>query len=122
VLASHGVELVSYLYGQTEWNPQGQGICTAVLVSEENKEQAAEAIAEFIKITLQEDLRPDGKSIWDCVDGSIFLVTDTREDGKYQSIRNIPFGLSPEYTWIYDVSVTAEKLAEEIVIKNRVLY
>lgn len=118
VFASHGVELVSYLYGQTSWNPEGKGICTAVLVSEENKDRAADAIAAFIKVTLQEDLRPDGKSIWDCVDGSIFLVTDTREAGKYQSIRNIPFGLSPEYSWIYDEGVTASEIVEEIVIKN----
>lgn len=118
VFASHGVELVSFLYGQTEWNPEGKGICTAVLVSEENKERAAEAIAAFIKVTLQEDLRPDGKSIWDCVDGSIFLVTDTKEEGEYQSIRNIPFGLSPEYTWIYGEGVTATEIVEEIVIKH----
>lgn len=120
VFASRGVELVSYLYGQSEMNPKGLGIYTAVLVSEENKERAAEAISEFIKKTLQEDLRPDGKSKWDCVDGSIFLVADTEEKGKYQSIRNIPFALKPRYSWIFDTSVTAEELAEKIVIKREI--
>ncbi len=118
VFDSHGVELVSYLYGQSEVNPKGLGTYTAVLVSEENKECAAEAIAEFIKLTLQEDLRPDGKSIWNGVNGSIFLVIETEESRKYQSIRNIPFACTPKYSWIFDVSVTAEELVEEIVIKR----
>ena len=81
VFASHGVELVPYLYGPSEWNPKGKG---------------------------------------DSVDGSIFPVTDTKEAGKYQSIRNIPFGLSPEYTWIYDASVTASEIVEEIVIQHEI--
>ena len=118
VFDSHGVELVSYLYGQSEVNPNGLGTYTAVLVSEENKKRAAEAIAEFIQLTLQEDRRPDDKSIWDCVDGSIFLVVETEESRKYQSIRNIPFARRPKYSWIFDASVTAEELVEEIVIKG----
>jgi len=118
VFDSHGVELVSYLYGQSEVNPKGLGTYTAVLVSEENKERAAEAIAEFIQLTLQEDRRPDGKSIWDGVDGSVFLVVETEESRKYQSIRNIPFARRPKYSWIFDASVTAEELVEEIVIKR----
>lgn len=118
VFASQGVELVSYIFGQSEANPDGEGIYTAVQVSEENKERAAKAIAEFIKLTLKEDLRQDGNSIWDCVDGSIFLVVETEESGKYQSIRNIPFALKPQYSWIFDTSVTAEELEEEIVIKK----
>ena len=118
VFDSHGVELVSYLYGKSEVNPNGLGTYAAVLVSEENKERAAEAIAEFIKLTLQEDLRPDSKSIWDCIDGSVFLVVETEESGKYQSIRNIPFAHKPQYSWIFDTSVTAEELAEEIVINK----
>ena len=118
VFHSRGVELVPYLYGQSEANPEGQGTYTAVLVSEENKELAAEAIAEFIKVTLKEDLRPDGKSVWDCVDGSIFLVTYNEKKGKYQSIRNIPFSLKSQYFWVFDASVTAEEIAEKIVIRK----
>lgn len=118
VFASQGIELVSYIFGQSEANPEGKGIYTAVLVSEENKERVANAIAEFIKLTLKEDLRPDGKSIWDCVDGSVFLVVETEESGKYQSIRNIPFARKPQYSWIFDASVTAEEIAEGIVIKE----
>lgn len=117
VFASQGIELVSYIFGQSEANPDGKGIYTAVLVSEENKERAAKAIAEFIKVTLHNDMRSDGESIWDCVDGSIILVTDTGKEGKYKSIRNIPFALKPEYTWIFDETVTASEIAEEIVIK-----
>lgn len=119
VFDSRGVELVSYLYGQSEVNPNGLGAYAAVLVTEENKERAAEAVAEFIKVTLQEDLRSDGKSIWDCVDGSVFLVVETEESENYQSIRNIPFARKPQYSWIFDTSVTAEELAEEIVIKKK---
>ena len=117
VFVSQGIELVPYIFGRSEENPEGKGIYTAVSVSEENKEQAAEAIAEFIKKTLKEDLRPDGKSIWDCVDGSIFLVTGT-EDGGYKSIWNISFALKPEYTWFFDENVTASEITEEIVIQN----
>ncbi len=120
VFDSRGVELVSYLYGQSEVNPKGQGSYTAVLVSEENKEFAAEAIAEFIKVTLKEDLRSDGKSIWECVNGSICLVTGTEEHGKYQSIRNIPFARKSKYFWVFDASVTAEEIAEEIVIRKEI--
>ena len=118
VFDSYGVELVTYQYGRSVVNPDGQGTCNAVLVSEDNKEYAAEAIAEFIKATLQEDLRSDGKSIWDRVNGSIFLVTDTETECEYQSIRNIPFARKPEYTWIFDASVTADEVVEKIVIKN----
>lgn len=114
VFDSLGVELVSYLFGQSERNPDGLATYTAVLVSEENKERAAEAIGRFIRLTLQEDLRPDGKSIWDCVDGSIFLVVESEERGKYQSVRNIPFARKPKYSWIFDTEVTAEELAEKI--------
>ena len=88
-------------------------------VLEENKEQAAEAIAEFIKVTLQSDRRSDGKSIWDCVDGSIVLVTDIQKEGEYKSIRNISFSLRPEYNWIFDENVDALEIAEEIVIPNK---
>ena len=118
LFASCDVELVSFLFGQSEVNPEGLGTYTAVLVSEENKERAAEAISAFIKITLQEDLRPDGKSIWERVYGSIFLVVETEERGNYRSIRNIPFSRRPKYSWIFDASATAEEIEEEIAIKK----
>ena len=120
VFDSHGVELVPYLYGQSEVNPEGQGIYTAVLVSEENKESAAEAIAEFIKITLKEDRRPDGKRTWKGLTGSICMVTKTEEDGKYRSIGNIPFALTSQHFWVFTASVTAEEIGEEIVIKKEI--
>jgi len=118
---SHGVELVSYLYGQSEGNPEGLGTYTAVLVSEENMVSAAEAITEFIKSTLKDDLRPDGKKTWKGLTGSICLVTATEEEGKYRSIGSIPCALKPQYFWVFDVSVTAEEIAEEIVIKIEIL-
>ena len=118
IFHSRGVELVSYFYGQSEMNPEGLGTYTAVLVSEGNKELAAEAIAEFIKVTLKEDLRPDGKNTWKCVNGRICLVTDTEENGKYQSICNIPFSRKPQYSGVFNASVTAEEIAEEIIIKK----
>lgn len=120
VFHSRGVELVSYLYGQSEVNPEGLGTYTAVLVSEGNMELAAEAIAEFIKVTLKEDLRPDGKNTWKCVNGRICLVTDTEENCKYKGICNIPFALKSKYFWVFDASVTAEEIAEEIIIKKEI--
>ena len=113
----YGIELVSYVYGQAENDQEGQRAYTAVLVSEENKQKAAEAIAAFIEATLEEDRRPDGKSCWAGVDGSIILVAAT-ETGSYKSIRNIPFSLEPEYSWIYDADVTSVEIAENIVIKK----
>lgn len=113
----YGIELVSYVYGQAENVQEGQRAYMAVLVSEENKQKAAEAIAAFIEATLEEDRRPDGKSCWVDVDGSIILVVTT-ENGSYKSIRNIPFSLKPEYSWIYDADVTSEEIAKNIVIKK----
>ena len=113
----YGIELVSYVYGQAENVQEGQRAYTAVLVSEENKQKAAEAIAAFIEATLEEDRRPDEKSCWVDVDGSIILVVTT-ENGSYKSIRNIHFSLKPEYSWIYDADVTSEEIAGNIVIKK----
>ena len=114
ILGENGVELVQYVYGRTEENPEGYGTYYAVLITDVNQEGAARAIAEFIQTTLQEDLRADGESCWSSVDGSIFLVVRNEETGKYSSIRNIPFGLEPENNWVFDVSVTDEEIIEEI--------
>ena len=113
----YGIELVSYVYGQTQKDQEGQRAYTAVLVSEENKQKAAEAIVAFIETTLEEDRRSDGKSCWVDVDGSIILVVAT-ENGSYKSIRNIPFSLKPKYSWIYDADVTSEEIAGNIVVKK----
>lgn len=120
VFTSREVELVPYIYGQGQENPEESKRYSAVLVSEENKEHAADAIAAFIKITLQEDLRSDGKSYWEHVDGSIILVKETEEQGKYESFRTIPFSRKPQYTWIYGKSVDASELAEKIIFKNEI--
>ena len=114
IFDENGVDLVPYVYGRTEENPEGYGTYHAVLITGENQEGAASAIAEFIRTTLQEDLRADGESCWSSVDGSIFLVVRNEETGKYSSIRNIPFGLEPENNWVFDVSVTDEEIIEEI--------
>ena len=78
------------------------------------KEEAATAIAEFIRTTLKEDLRTDGESCWSNVDGSIFLVIKNEETEEYNSMRNIPFSLNPEYSWVFDENVIAEEIFEEI--------
>lgn len=114
IFDENDVELVPYVYGSTEENPEGYGTYHAVLITGENQEGAARAIAEFIKTTLQEDLRADGESCWSSVDGSIFLVVRNEETGEYSSIRNIPFGIEPENYWVFDVSVTDEEIFAEI--------
>ena len=109
----NGVELVSYIFGKTK-EPEGYGTYDAVLITDENKEEAATAIAEFIQTTLKDDLRTDGESCWSNVDGSIFLVVKNEETGEYHSIRNIPFSLNPKYSWVFDENVIAEEIIEEI--------
>ena len=110
----NGVELVPYVFGKTEEAPEGHGTYYAVLITDENKEEAATAIAEFIQTTLKDDLRTDGESCWSNVDGSIFLVVKNEETGEYHSIRNIPFSLNPKYSWVFDENVIAEEIIEEI--------
>lgn len=114
IFDENGVELVQYVYGRTEENPEGFGAYHAILITGENQEGAARAMAEFIQTTLQEDLRADGESCWSSVDGSIFLVARNGETGEYSSIRNIPFGIEPENYWVFDASVTDEMIFEEI--------
>ena len=113
IFDKNGVELVPYILGKTK-EPEGYGTYYAVLITDENKEKAATAIAEFIRTTLKDDLRTDGESCWSNVDGSIFLVVKNEETEEYHSIRNIPFSLNPEYSWVFDENVIAEEIFEEI--------
>ena len=114
IFDEHGVELIPYVFGRTEEEPEGYGTYYSVLITDENQENAAKAIAEFILTTLQEDMRADGKSCWSSVDGSIFLVTKDCETGETKSLRNVPFSLNPDYSWIFDETVTNEEILEEI--------
>lgn len=114
IFDENGVELVPYAFGKTEMNPEGHGTYQAVLITDDNQEDAATAIAEFIQTTLKEEMREDGKSCWESVDGSIFLVIKNEETGEVESVRNIPFSLRPEYFWVFDESVTAEEVSQEI--------
>ena len=50
-----------------------------------------------------------------CYVSQFFLI---KKKGKYQSIRNIPFSLKSQYFWVFDASVTAEEIAEKIVIRK----
>ena len=113
IFDKNGVELVPYIFGKTK-EPEGYGTYDAVLITDENKEEAATAIAEFIRTTLKDDLRTDGESCWSNVDGSIFLVIKNEETEEYNSMRNIPFSLNPEYSWVFDENVIAEEIIEEI--------
>ena len=113
IFDKNGVELVPYIFGKTK-EPEGYGTYDAVLITDENKEEAATAIAEFIRTTLKDDLRTDGESCWSNVDGSIFLVVKNEETGEYHSIRNIPFSLNPKYSWVFDENVIAEEIIDEI--------
>jgi len=114
IFDKNGVELVPCIFGKREEAPGGYGTYYAVLITDDNKEEAATAIAEFIRTTLKEDLRTDGESCWSNVDGSIFLVIKNEETEEYNSMRNIPFSLNPEYSWVFDENVIAEEIFEEI--------
>lgn len=114
IFEENGVELVPYVFGKTKEPPDGYGTYYAVLITDDNKDAAAVAIAEFIQTTLKEDLRTNGESCWNRVDGSIFLVMKNEESKEYSSIRNVPFSLNPEYSWIFDENVVAEEIFEEI--------
>lgn len=114
IFDKNGVELVPYIFGKREEAPGGYGTYYAVLITDENKEEAATAITEFIQTTLKDDLRTDGENCWSNVDGSIFLVVKNEETKEYRSIRNIPFSLNPEYSWVFDENVIAEEIFEEI--------
>ncbi len=114
IFGEQGVDLVPYVFGRTEENPEGYRTYYAVLITDENQEDAATAIAEFIQTTLKEDMRADGKNCWERVDGSIFLVIRNEETGEAESVRNIPFSLRPEYSWVFDETVTREDILEDI--------
>lgn len=115
IFDTYDVELVPYVYGRTQDNEEGYGTCYGVLITEENQEDAAKAIAEFIQITMKDDIRTDGESCWSSVDGSIFLVAADTETGEIQSLRNIPFSLNPKHSWVLDKNVTNAEILEEIV-------
>ncbi len=114
IFAKNGVELVPYVFSRTEELPEGHGTYFAVLITNDNHKAAAVSITEFIQTTLKEDLRTDEENCWKSVDGSIFLVIKNEEIGEYKSIRNIPFSLNPEYSWIFDENVISEEIFEEI--------
>lgn len=117
IFDENNITLIPYVFGKTKEKPEGYGILYAVLVTEKNQEDVAIAIAEFIQTTLQEDTRIDGKSCWNNIDGSIFLVSSDEESGELESFRNIPFSLNPSYSWIYDEMVTSDEIKEDILTK-----
>lgn len=115
IFEEYDVELVPYVYGRSYENQEGYGTCYGVLITEEAKEDAAKAIAEFIQTTIKKDTRIDGESCWKNVDGSIFLVAADTETGEIQSLRNIPFGLNPNHAWIFDENVSSDEILEEVI-------
>ena len=105
------VELQEYTWGVTEANPNGYGTVYAPIITPENKEAAAQAITEFIQMTLEQDERTDGESLWKNVDGSIFLYL-VGDNSQTVTTRNIPFSTSPKYSWIYGEDVTVNEILE----------
>lgn len=116
IFDKNNVTLMPYVFGKTKEKPEGYGTLYAVVVTGKNQEDVAIAIAEFIRTTLQEDTRADGKSCWFNIDGSIFLVSSDEESGEMESFRNIPFSLNPSYSWIYDEMVTSDEVREKIAL------
>lgn len=86
----------------------------AVLIHNDNAENIAKALATFIHTTLQEDVRADGKSLWDDTEGSIYLIFP---DDGYR-FRNIPFSHTPEYPFIYDENVDAKDISHALGISK----
>lgn len=111
----YGVELDPLLLDFGEISEDDAASCYGVLITEENAENAACAIAEFIRRTLTEDKRSDGQSYWKGIDGSIFLLSENLETGEIESLRNIPFSLTPDYSWKYDKNVSNDEIREEIM-------
>ena len=114
IFKENNVELVPYTFGKSEDNPEGHGTYFAVLISKENQEDAAQAVSEFIQATLLEDLRTDGESCWESVNGSIFLVKKNAETGEAEAVRNIPFSLNPENWWVFGKEATKAEVLEDI--------
>lgn len=84
-----------------------------VMIDEENKESAAKAIAEFIKVSIRDDKRNDGVGCWDNLTGKILLLKED-ENGQIQSFRSIPFSKTPEHWWTFDENVTYEDVLKDI--------
>lgn len=116
IFEKNNVTLIPYVFGKTKEKPEGYGTLYAVLVTEMNQEAVAISIEEFIRTTLQEDTRVDGKSCWTNIDGSIFLVSSDEESGEMESFRNIPFSMNPSYSWIYDEMVISDEIREDITV------
>lgn len=115
IFESYGVEFASYLLDFGEISEDNAATCHGVLITEENAENAACAITEFIRFTLTEDKRADGQSYWEGIEGSIFLLSQNPETGEIESCRNIPFSLTPDYSWEYDEDVSNEEIREAII-------
>jgi hypothetical protein len=107
----YGVELATFIFSDDK---EFYDTLYGVLITEENKENAAQAITEFIQTTLKEDVRVDGESCWNSVDGSIFLLEKDTLTEEIRSFRNIPFSLTPNYGWIYDENVTSDEILKII--------
>lgn len=114
IFEKHGVKLTTDIFGESEERPEGIRKVNTVPVTEENLEEVSEALAEFIRTTLKEDKRGDGKSLWTKLDGSIFLKMYYNGVGEEPDSRNIPFSLRPAYSWIYGKDVRGEEIREEL--------
>lgn len=114
IFNSYHVELIDYPFSTASGKDVYKNTFIGVLVSEENKEFAADAVAKFIHKSLSEDYRADGKGVWKNIDGSIFVLIEDEQTGEIQSYRNIPFSLNPKYSWIYGKDVTKNDILKSL--------
>lgn len=83
---------------------------TALLVYGDRIEKAAERIALFIREELTKARRPDGKFLWENMEGKIPVILQISEKNMDFCSFFITFGKTPENFAVYDEEVTAEDI------------
>lgn len=114
IFDDYGVELVSYpaAYGLISENEASD--CLGVMIEEDNIENTADAIAEFIRLSLTEDKRADGESCYKSVSGNITLFAEDPITGGQRELGNLSFDPEPDHSWVLDENVTNEEVRERI--------
>ncbi len=113
IFDKYNIKLVPYEY-KSYWEQELLGVYYGILITDENKENAANAIAEFIKTTLKEDKKANGESCWKAVEGSIFLLQEDLTTGEIFFMRNMPFSLKTSNYRTYNKRVTGHVILEDL--------
>lgn len=110
---THGEDLVRYVPEKYYGTESERSPVYALVVYRDKQGETSEDIAAFIKGECESAKRPDGKGLYDNLNGSIYLLFKDEPDGEILSTRNIPYGKKTQ-SWIYDAAVTAEDILFDI--------